>query len=282
MRSSKLRCMIFNTSDIELTKMIHRDMLKIGVTQIKNSGNIEENFNTIKKVLSLFEKTDVDLLLFPECCLSGFTGKLNGCSFDELSPYFAEVEKWSLKNNKHVFLPSAIVEDGKVYNSGFLFGDDHPKRFYKLGLTESEKTFFSLPAVENQKIFEIKGHKLALIICFEAEQGAYEFFDKGEADIILWPGYWGWEVGDKWNELKRNGEENKIFQNMKEWKIPLIQANFSFNDLSDHRGAGPHGLSMFVNSDNSLFAQAHSDSESCYEVHVANKEIKFSKKIGDL
>lgn len=257
-------------------------MLKIGVTQIKNSGNIEENFNTIRKALNLFEDSDVDLILFPECSLSGFTGKLNGCTIDELSSYFTEVDKWSFENDKRVFLPSAIVEDGKIFNSGFLFGDERPQRFYKLGLTDSEKTFFILPEVENKKVFGIKGYKLALLICFEAEQATYEYFQKGDVDIILWPGYWGWEKGEIWNEIKKDGEKNKIFQNMKKWKIPLIQSNFAFNDLADHRGAGPHGLSMFVNSDNTLFAQGDLDSESCYEIHITDNQIKFSQKIGDL
>jgi predicted amidohydrolase len=257
-------------------------MLKIGVAQIKNSGNIEENFNTIQNALCLFEKTEVDLVLFPECSLSGFTGKLNCCTIDGLSSYLSKVEAWSLKNKKHVFLPSAIIEDDKVFNSGFFFGEEQAQNFFKQGLTDSEKTFFSLPSVESKKVFEVKGYKLALIICFEAEQATYEYFNKGEADIILWPGYWGWEEGETWGELKKNGETNKIFQNMKEWNIPLIQSNFSFNDLSDHRGTGPHGLSMFVNSNNTLYSKADPDSESCYEIHVADNEIKFSQKIGDL
>lgn len=262
--------------------MIMSDMLKIGITQIKNSGDIEDNFNTIKKALSLFEDTAVDVILFPECALSGFTGKLNDCTTEGLSSYFSEVEKWSLKNNKHVFLPSAIIEDDKIFNSGYLFGDEKPIRFFKLGLTDSEKTFFSLPTTKSKKVFEIKGYKLALVICFEAEQDASEYFQKGEADIVLWPGYWGWEEGDLWSEFKKDGEINKIFQNMNEWRVPLIQSNFSYNDLSDYRSAGPHGLSMFVNSDNTIFAQADSDSESCYEIHVSENQIKFSRNIGAL
>ena len=76
--------------------------------------------------------------------------------------------------------------------------------------------------------------------------------------------------------------QNLIFENMKKWKRPLIQSNFAFNDLADHRGAGPHGLSMFVNSDNSLYQNGDFDSESCYEVHISNNKIQNCQKIGDL
>jgi predicted amidohydrolase len=257
-------------------------MLKIGVTQIKNSANIEENYHTIQKALKVFESTDVDVILFPECALSGFTGKLNGCTLDLLDDYLTDIESWSKRNNKFVFLPTALVSEGKVFNTGFLFGNQKTQRFYKQGLTESELTFFSTPSEDSNKIFTIKGYNLAILICIEAELDPWKFFKEGDADIILWPGYWGWEKGETWKELKKDGEPNLTFENMKKWKVPLIQSNFAFNDLGGHSGAGPHGLSMFVNSDNKLYQSGDFDSESCYEVHISNNEIQNCKKIGDL
>lgn len=154
------------------------------------------------------------------------------------------------------------------------------ERFYKLGLTDSEKGFFSLPQEETKKVFRIKSYNIAILICFEAQVSPWEFFGKGEADLILWPGYWGWEKHDTWNKHKKDDELNLIFQNMEEWRKPLIQANFAFNDLSDHRDSGPHGLSMFVNSDNTLFSQGDFDSESCYQIAVEDNYIKACTKLG--
>ena len=93
---------------------------------------------------------------------------------------------------------------------------------------------------------------------------------------------WGWNEGDTWQEFKSEGEPNLIFQNMKAWKKPLIQSNFAYNDLSDHRDSGPHGLSMFVNSNNTLHSNAEFDKESCYRIRIENNEIKSSTKIADL
>ena len=236
-------------------------MLKIGVTQINNSSNIEENFQTIKKALRIFATSDVDLVLFPECGLSGFSGNLSDCSYINLSYYFQKVEKWSLENNKYVFLPSAIMKDQLTYNSGYLFGDENPIQFFKLALTESERKFFSIPTHDTKKIFKIKEYNLALLICFETELSFYQYFKEGEADIILWPGYWGWEKCDSWEEHKKSGEPNVVYENMKKLKNPLIQSNFAFNHLCDHRGKGPHGMSMYVNSDNTLVGCGDYDSE---------------------
>ena len=252
------------------------------MTQIKNSLNVEENFQTIKKALKIFASSDVDLILFPECGLSGFSGKLNGNTYEALYNYFQEVEKWSLKYRKYVFLPSAITKDQVNYNSGYLFGNDKPIQFFKLGLTKSERTFFSTPTHETKKIFKIKGYNLALVICFEAELSFDQYFKEGQVDVVLWPGYWGWQKGESWKEKKISGEANIVYENMTKWKIPLIQANFAFNDLREHRGKGPHGMSMFVNSDNTLAGSGDYDSESCYEVYVSDNEIKYCQKLGSL
>jgi len=49
---------------------------------------------------------------------------------------------------------------------------------------------------------------------------------------------------------------------MNEWRIPLIQSNFSMNDIDDYRSTSPEGLSFIVNRNNSLeFKGAHLKAE---------------------
>jgi hypothetical protein len=108
----------------------------------------------------------------------------------------------------------------------------------------------------------------------------YEYFNKGSVDVILWPGYRGWTKEDSWSSNKNNGEENRIFKNMREWRVPLIQSNFEFNGLNDYRASGPHGLSMVVNSDNQLMGQGGFEKEACYL--MALEKIYGLKNIGTL
>lgn len=238
-------------------------MLKIGISQIRNCVDIEENFLSILKCLMAYEFNKPDIILFPECALSGFSSKIKDSTLDVLKPYLDKVGNWSKQNGVTVFLPTAFKSDS-VYNSGFIFQDGDMVQFYKLGLTASEKQFFSIPQIPTSKVFNVKGCRIGLLICFEAEMNPYEFFKKGSVDLILWPGYWGWTKEDSWCPTKNNGEENKIFKNMNEWKIPIIQSNFAFNDLDDYRASGPHGLSMFIDSDNQLAGQAGFEQEACY------------------
>ena len=138
-------------------------MIKIGITQIKNSTEIENNFNSIMLALRQFQNTDANLILFPECSLSGFSAKMKNCTLDLVSDYLTVIEKWSRDHNKYVVFPTALVTD-KVYNTGFIFGGEKNESFYKLGLTESEKKFFSVPDKPTKKVFRIKGYDVAILL----------------------------------------------------------------------------------------------------------------------
>lgn len=250
-------------------------MLKVGVAQIPNSVSLEENYTAISNFLTRFEQTAVDLVLFPECSLSGFSAKITECSMDRLTPFLDSIAQWSKKTRTHVVLPTAISEYGKVFNSGFWFTGREIKRFQKLGLTESEKKFFSVSADNTEKVFEVNGYKCALLICMEAQQAHNTHFEAGAAHFILWPGYWGWTNQDKWSGESREGKPNLIFENMSSWRIPLIQSNFAYNDLQDERRSGPEGLSVVVDENNVLRYQGGHKKEMGFVVTLEQRTLKF-------
>lgn len=229
-----------------------KNMLSVGIAQIPNSTDVSKNFEAIYGLLQKFETTNVDVILFPECSLSGFTSKMKECTDAVLNPYVEKVQSWVNRTGIEVVLPTAIVESEKVFNSGFWFKENECERFYKIGLTDSEKKFFSVPADERSKVFKIKGYNVAVLICFEIEHGPWTYFEKEQVDAILWPGYWGWKLEDTWTEKREQEKLNPIFKNMTAWQIPILQSNFACNDLDGHTGAGPEGLSFVVNSNNEL------------------------------
>lgn len=247
-------------------------MLTIATVQIKNSTNTQGNFATILNFLKLFETQEVDLILFPECALSGFSAAIKDCTAEALEIYFKQIEEWSRVHQKDVILPTAMVEENKNFNSGFHFQQGRRQRFYKVGLTESEVKFFSTPQTLTPKVFECKGFKFALLICIEAEHPAWTYFKPTEADFILWPGYWGWEPEDDWSEHKKSKkEENLIYKNMQEWQLPLIQANFAYNHSTDPgvpAPTGPKGLSVVVDKENNLVTRGELEQESYTLVKV--------------
>jgi predicted amidohydrolase len=227
-------------------------MLSVGIAQIPNSVDVAKNFEAINVHLQKFAKENVDLVLFPECSLSGFAATMRECTEAVLSPYLEKIQTWTQQTGIDVVLPTAIAEEEKVFNSGFWFTKNERQRFYKIGLTDSEKTFFSIPADWGAKVIQTKGYNLAILVCFEMEHDAWTYFKKDQADLILWPGYWGWTVDDAWTTTKDQGKPNTIFSNMSVWKMPILQCNFSHNDLQGHKGAGPEGLSFVIDQNNEL------------------------------
>ncbi|MNK01153.1 hypothetical protein D3C87_189470 [compost metagenome] len=194
------------------------------------------------------------------------------CTPQSLKYYFEEIQKWVQKTGKEVVLPTAIAEDGQVYNSGWWFKTNEVHSFYKTGLTDSEKGFFSLPKTEHSKLFEIKDFTFAILICFEAEHQPWTYFRPNEVDAILWPGYWGWDLESKWTAEKEAGKPNEIFNNVNQWKRPVLQSNFAYNDLEGHQGAGPEGLSFIINSDNKLlYRGAHQKADGLL-IELTKKE----------
>lgn len=233
-------------------------MLSVGIAQIPNSADISKNFENICGLLEKFKKTDVDVILFPECSLSGFTSKMRECSKEALVPYILKMQNWVNQTGIEVVLPTARVENEKIFNSGYWFKENENQRFYKTGLTDSEKNFFSLPSDLSPKVFHLKNYKLAVLICFEIEHSPWTYFEKGAADAILWPGYWGWTLEDKWADKKLQGKPNQVFINMASWQMPILQSNFAYNDLDGHKGVGPEGLSFVIDQDNKhIFTGPH-------------------------
>lgn len=226
--------------------------ITVGIAQTPNSLELEKNFNSILSLLSRFAEKEVDLIVFPECSLSGFSSKMKECTSSTLKPYYERVQNWVYKTGIEILLPTAIVSDGQILNSGWWFKPSEVNSFYKIGLTDTEKGFFSVPEVNHSKVFTTKGFNFAVLICFEAEHNPWTYFKPGEADVVLWPGYWGWNLESKWGSEKEPGKPNKIFSNVSQWKIPLLQSNFSYNDLDGHKGDGPEGLSFVIDSTNNL------------------------------
>jgi predicted amidohydrolase len=222
--------------------------VKIASIQIPNSLSVEENFIHILNSLQTAILKECELIVFPECSLSGFTSEMKKCSMDFLKPYLDQIREISLKKNITIILPSANVENSKTYNAIFIFDSNQMTIQYKVGLTESEKKFFSIPEIKHSKIFTTKGIRIGILICFEAQQSPFSFIKEGDVDLILWPGYISSGTKKDWNAV----EKNEVYENMTHWKVPLIQSNFSFNHSSIGKDRGPDGHSIILDKNNNL------------------------------
>lgn len=231
---------------------------------MSNSTSIETNFNKVFTALEAFKKQEVDLVVFPECSLSGFSAQIRKCTDEFLAPLIHVLSNWVKENKIAIILPTA-VQRGAIYNMGFFFNSYGEREFYKIGLTPSEKKFFTAPDYYKKQVFEINDFSFMPLICREAEGPTWKYFAKDDIDFVLWPAYWGWTAGANWGPSAEGGS-NAVFENMKNWQVPLIQSGFAFNDVDIQSPQGPCGLNVVVNRHNELIYRGPLNQEKNYVV----------------
>lgn len=218
--------------------------MKVGIYQLRNHRNMGLNKALISEALLLGARHGVDVAVFPECMLTGFSAKPEGCTWSDVESYIEEVTALAVEHNMSVMLPSILEEQERFFNMGWWISSSGECLEYgKRGLTQSEERFFTrFPLVQNQRIFHHGACRFGVVICREVadEDGAY--FSAQETDIVLWPTYWRWD--ERWHDaqtvLARSARRysEQISQLM-------IQCNYSHNE-EDERSSGPNGRSVVI------------------------------------
>jgi predicted amidohydrolase len=153
--------------------------MKIALGQIKPKLSPDN----LEKHLEFIEKTDADLIVFPELSMNGYKIKdaLLEDAFDE--NYFKE-----LKFSKDVVLGAAIKKDGKIYNSALYIGSNdiyiHNKvHLPTYGVFEEGRFFFR---GDSFNVFNSKFGKTVMFVCEDVFSGeAINFAAANKPDLII-------------------------------------------------------------------------------------------------
>ena len=175
--------------------------MKLIALQIKTTSNFQENLTYLKDLINLCEKDS--LILAPELALSGF-------SYDKME----EATQFSLKaieeikelsKDKTIALTFITKKENKFFNTLYIFHNlqiIHTQSKVKLFPLGNELEYFSSGNVDNIKIIEINGLKIATLICFELRFPQLWEKIKG-ADIILNPAMWGLKRKDHYESISK-------------------------------------------------------------------------------
>jgi 5-aminopentanamidase len=151
--------------------------MNISLVQISLSECLEENLN---KHLSYIEKLNSDLIVFPECSLTGYTNSIvdkyrDLREYRKLQNALKELFDLSAKLNKHILVGTLELENNDLYNSSCLIKPDNTREFYrKINLTENEKNFFK--AGTDKFTFSISKFNFGVLIC--RDQSDFSLFEK--------------------------------------------------------------------------------------------------------
>ncbi|ACM93256.1 nitrilase/cyanide hydratase and apolipoprotein N-acyltransferase [Nautilia profundicola AmH] len=152
--------------------------MKIALAQIRPKLSPEN----INKHIEFIEKTDADLVVFPELSMNGYKIK------DALLEDAFDIEYFkNLTFSKDVVLGAAIKKEGKIYNSA-LYIDNEIKIHNKVhlptyGVFEEGRFFFS---GDEFSLFDTKFGKTCMFVCEDVFSGdAINFVSQKKPDLII-------------------------------------------------------------------------------------------------
>jgi len=187
-------------------------MFTIQLFQIKAEDTICKNADKIKK---LVKKSRADLLVFPELSLTGY--KLDQLLVsqevlvDSINSRLREIQS-CVREGQTLLLGAPCVRNDKVYNAVYRITKDELEV-----ISEKQMLFPGIDDVftqgEVKKIFNFKGVKVGVVLCFELR--APEFFRKflkEGVDLVFVLAEWPLARISHWEVLlKARAIENKIF-----------------------------------------------------------------------
>jgi len=163
--------------------------MKLVALQTKIVEDFKQNLNHLKELISLQEEGS--FILTPELCLTGFSYD----RMDEASEFANKAKKKIKKLSKDRTIAITFIEkeDLDYFNTLYIFHKGkviHRQSKHRLFPLGDEPEYFERGKLDNMKIIDIEGIKVAVLICFEIRFPKYWLKVLG-ADLILNPSMWG-------------------------------------------------------------------------------------------
>ena len=169
--------------------------------QIKTTNDFQTNLKNLKNLINSCEENSI--ILAPELALSGFSYT----RMDEASTFSIKAieEIKELSTNRIIALTFITKKDEKYFNTLYIFHNKkiiHTQSKFKLFPLGDELTHFKSGNLEDIKIININGLKIATLICFELRFPTLWEKIKG-ADVILNPAMWGLKRKDHYESISK-------------------------------------------------------------------------------
>ena len=157
--------------------------------QTKTKENFQENLEHLKELITACEPNS--FILAPELCLTGFCYD----RMQEASEFAIKAKEELLKLSLSQTIVTSFIEqkDDSFLNTLYIFSEGkilHTQSKHRLFPLGNEPEYFVSGEIEKMKVLDIRGFKVAVLICFEIRFPEYWLNVRG-ADLILNPAMWG-------------------------------------------------------------------------------------------
>lgn len=207
--------------------------MRIAAYQFAVSGKISENYREIEKAIYLAKSKNIELLIFPECSLTGYPPRdIEKSSCVDFELVHEMCDKFQSIANQHdiSFIIGTIFKAQDIRNRAILFRPNCPSEFYdKRALWGWDNDNFTQGS--NDGVFEINGVRFGIRICFEIRFPEYfrELYRR-ETDINLILFY---DVSD-YDDIERY---NMIRGHIQTRAVENVTTTLSVNSISPFQTA---------------------------------------------
>jgi predicted amidohydrolase len=184
--------------------------MRIGICQIKViEGDIERNINYIEDAIKTHSNEKLDLICFPELCISGYDFDIIKRKKDEKALLSKLAKKYSIKTVAGI----SSFESDKYYDSACIWNEDGDLilEYKKIHLWGDEIKLFNNG--EDINVIEIDGCKIGVMIC--ADLGFAEMskiMSLNSCDLIICPSAWYSPYEDLFKLMvKARAAENQLY-----------------------------------------------------------------------
>ena len=165
--------------------------MKIGAYSFAITGQIEANFARMKAGIEKAYEAGVQLLLFPECAVTGYpphcVPSASQIDYSQVNLVHQRLQALSFQYQMHIIAGSITPADGKYRNTALVFFPDGKTEAYcKRALWGYDRENF-IPGI-HPGVFEIGPLKVGVRICFEVRFPEYfrELYrEKTDLNLIL-------------------------------------------------------------------------------------------------
>lgn len=200
--------------------------MRLAAYQFAPCGDLDRNIEKIKAAIVQAAENKVDLIIFPECALTGYLPRsIAGSDSINVNAVFEaiqELQKLANELDIHIIVGTIDYADSKYYNRAYFLSPDRVKGWYdKRALYGWDEDNFA-PGGENG-IYEIHGLKIGVRICFEVRFPEYfrELY-RGNTDLNIVLFY---DVADKEDESRYQMIRGHLITRAVENVTPVLSVN---------------------------------------------------------
>jgi N-carbamoylputrescine amidase len=147
--------------------LVKAQVLQIAAAQLKFRRTLPENLGVIRRLIAEAARVGSDVVLFPECALTGYNVDFHKLARDEVEKGLKAVSGAARAHRCHVLIGSPTFARGRWFNSLLVFDRQGREtfRYNKIHLTPRDAGFFT-PG-NSIAFFRIEGVPCTAILCHE-------------------------------------------------------------------------------------------------------------------